>query len=113
MSRFQHKVLKQIQTYLGGIGSIVKQSEDLYAYRVSSLKLRRGAQPHNFIQAEGTLKGSIFYHISYLILTNTRGLGPPSSLQAAGSLITNKQADYLRACRREVPFLHFTYVNVC
>jgi hypothetical protein len=31
-------LLKQIQSYFGGIGSIVKQGDDLYAYRVSSLK---------------------------------------------------------------------------
>ena len=31
-------LLKLIQTYFGGIGSIVKQGEDVYAYRVSSLK---------------------------------------------------------------------------
>lgn len=31
-------LLKQIQTYFGGVGSIVKQGEDIYAYRVSSLK---------------------------------------------------------------------------
>jgi LAGLIDADG endonuclease len=30
--------LKQIQTYLGGVGNIVKHSEDLYAYRVNSVK---------------------------------------------------------------------------
>nr|YP_009072375.1 LAGLIDADG endonuclease [Sclerotinia borealis]AIJ56806.1 LAGLIDADG endonuclease [Sclerotinia borealis] len=31
-------LLKQIQAYFGGIGSIVKQGEDVYAYRVSYLK---------------------------------------------------------------------------
>jgi hypothetical protein len=31
--------LKQIQAYFGGIGSIAKQGkEDMYAYRVSSLR---------------------------------------------------------------------------
>jgi hypothetical protein len=30
--------LKQIQTYFGGVGNIVKQGEDLYAYRVNSVK---------------------------------------------------------------------------
>jgi len=36
LTELLHRILKQIQTYSGGIGSIVKQSEDLYAYRVSS-----------------------------------------------------------------------------
>jgi hypothetical protein len=31
-------LLKHIQAYFGGVGSIVKQGEDVYAYRVSSLK---------------------------------------------------------------------------
>lgn len=31
-------LLEQIQAYFGGIGSIVKQGENVVAYRVSSLK---------------------------------------------------------------------------
>ncbi len=52
-------LLKQIQVYFGGIVSIVKQGEDIYAYRVSSLK-------------------QILTHIlphfdKYLLITNKRG----------------------------------------
>lgn len=42
-------LLKQIQAYFGGVGSIVKQAcwEDIYAYRVSSLKhLLNNILPH-------------------------------------------------------------------
>lgn len=40
-------LLKQIQAYFGGVGSIVKQGEDIYAYRVSSLKhLLNNILPH-------------------------------------------------------------------
>lgn len=31
-------LLEQIQAYFGGVGSIVRQGQDFYAYRVSSLK---------------------------------------------------------------------------